>query len=92
MSDFFRPTSISNILNKPIIKLISDAEKIVSNENKVDKQKNKDNDEVVNAFNMVTDELKENKASIDWYRKKHGSIVYSKQNQSNNPEIENQYV
>jgi len=49
----------SKILNKPIIKLISDAEKIVSNENKVDKQKNKDSDEVVNAFNMVTDELKE---------------------------------
>ena len=50
----------SKILNKPIVKLIADAEKIVSNENKVDKQKNKDNDEVVNAFNMVTDELKEN--------------------------------
>ena len=50
----------SKILNKPIIKLISDAEKIVSNENKVDKQKNKDSDEVVNAFNMVTEELKEN--------------------------------
>ena len=45
----------SKILNKPIIKLISDAEKIVSNENKVDKQKNRDSDEVVNAFNMVTD-------------------------------------
>ena len=50
----------SKILNKPIIKLISDAEKMVSTENKFDKQKNKDNDEVVNAFNMVTDELKEN--------------------------------
>ena len=50
----------SVILDKPIIKLISDAEKIVSNENKADKQKNKNSDEVVNAFNMVTDELKEN--------------------------------
>ena len=50
----------SVILDKPIIKLISDAEKIVSNENKTDKQKNKNSDEVVNAFNMVTDELKEN--------------------------------
>jgi len=51
----------SRILNKPIIKLISDAEKIVSNENKIEKQKNnKHTDEVVNAFNMVTDELKEN--------------------------------
>lgn len=51
----------STFLNKPIIKLISDAEKIVSNETKVEKQKNnRDADEVVNAFNMVTEELKEN--------------------------------
>lgn len=49
----------SKVLNKPIIKLISDAEKMVSNE-KIDKKKNKDDDEVVNAFNMVTEELKEN--------------------------------
>ena len=48
----------SKILNKPIIKLISDAEKIVSNENKKDKSKNNE-DEVISAFNMVTDELKE---------------------------------
>ena len=52
---------LSKILNKPIIKLISDAEKIVSNESKIEKQRNnKDTDEVVNAFNMVTEELKEN--------------------------------
>ena len=52
---------ISKILSKPIVKLISDAEKIVSNENKIGKQKNdKNSDEVINAFNMVTDELKEN--------------------------------
>ena len=50
----------SKILSKPIIKLISDAEKMVSDENKIEKQKNKDADEVVNAFNMMTDELKEN--------------------------------
>lgn len=49
----------SRVLNKPIIKLISDAEKMVSNE-KIDKKKNTDDDEVVNAFNMVTEELKEN--------------------------------
>ena len=54
-------TIFSKFLNKPIIKLISDAEKMVSNENKVEKQKsNKNTDEVVNAFNMVTEELKEN--------------------------------
>ena len=52
---------VSKILNKPITKLISDAEKIVSNETKIEKQKNnKNSDEVVNAFNMVTEELKEN--------------------------------
>ena len=51
----------SKFLDRPIIKLISDAEKMVSNENKIEKQKNnKDTDEVVNAFNMMTDELKEN--------------------------------
>ena len=50
----------SKILSRPIIKLISDAEKMVSDENKIEKQKNKDSDEVVNAFNMVTEELKEN--------------------------------
>ena len=52
---------VSRILDKPITKLISDAEKIVSNENKIEKKKNnKNSDEVLNAFNMVTDELKEN--------------------------------
>jgi len=52
---------LDKILNKPIIKLISDAEKIVSNEAIVEKQKNnKNSDEVLNAFNMVTEELKEN--------------------------------
>lgn len=51
---------LSRILSKPIIKLISDAEKMVSDENKIEKQKNKDTDEVVNAFNMMTEELKEN--------------------------------
>ena len=51
----------SKILNKPIIKLISDAKKMVANENKTEKQKNnKNTDEVVSAFNMMTEELKEN--------------------------------
>ena len=51
----------SKFLSKPITKLISDARKIVSDENKIDKQKDNINqDEVLNAFNMVTEELKEN--------------------------------
>ena len=65
----------SKILNKPIIKLISDAEKIVSTENKVDKQKNKDDDEVVNAFNMVTDELKENLNEMTRQKKQIETII-----------------
>ena len=52
---------VSKSLDKPIIKLISDAQKMVSNENKIGKQKNnKNSDGVVSAFNMVTEELKEN--------------------------------
>lgn len=51
---------ISKVLDKPMIKLISDAEKIVSDES-IEKQKNnKNSDEVISAFSMVTDELKEN--------------------------------
>ena len=51
----------SKILNKPIIKLISDAEKIVSNDSKAEKQKgNRNSDDVISAFNMMTEELKEN--------------------------------
>jgi len=51
----------TKIMNKPFVKLISDAKKIVSDENKKDKQnENKNQDDVVNAFNMVTEELKEN--------------------------------
>ena len=65
----------SKILNKPIIKLISDAEKIVSTENKVEKQKNKDDDEVVNAFNMVTDELKENLNEMTRQKKQIETII-----------------
>ena len=65
----------SKILNKPIIKMISDAEKIVSNENKVDKQKNIDDDEVVNAFNMVTVELKENLNEMTRQKKQIETII-----------------
>jgi len=66
----------SRILNKPIVKLISDAEKIVSNENKLEKKKkHKDSDEVVNAFNMVTDELKENLNEMARQKKQIETII-----------------
>ena len=67
---------VSRILNKPITKLISDAEKIVSNENKIEKKKNnKNSDEVVNAFNMVTDELKENLNEMARQKKQIETII-----------------
>ena len=67
---------VSKILNKPITKLISDAEKIVSNETKIEKKKNnKNSDEVVNAFNMVTDELKENLNEMARQKKQIETII-----------------
>ena len=65
----------AKILNKPIVKLISDAKKIVSNENKIDKQIGKDSDEVVNAFNMVTDELKENLNEVTRQKKQIETMI-----------------
>ena len=67
---------VSKILNKPITKLISDAQKIVSNENKIEKKKkSKNSDEVVNAFNMVTDELKENLNEMARQKKQIETII-----------------
>lgn len=63
-------------LNKPITKLISDAEKIVSNETKIEKKKNnKNSDEVVNAFNMVTEELKENLNEVTRQKKQIETMI-----------------
>ena len=69
------PIIFSKFLDKPIIKLITDAEKMVSSENKIDKQKNKDTDEVVNAFNMMTDELKENLNEMTRQKKQIETII-----------------
>ena len=49
---------ISRIINKPIIKLLKDANKVISSNKK--EIKNKNNDEIVDTFNIMTDELKEN--------------------------------
>ena len=66
----------SKVLNKPIIKLISDAEKIVSNDTKMEKQKNNKNvDEVVNAFNMMTQELEENLNEMTRQKKQIETII-----------------
>jgi two-component system, OmpR family, sensor histidine kinase VicK len=66
----------SQILSRPITKLISDAEKMVSNDNKIEKNKNsKDDDEVVNAFNMMTEELKENLNEMTRQKKQIETII-----------------
>ena len=49
---------VSRIINKPIVKLLKDANKVISS-NKKD-LKNKNNDEIVDTFSIMTDELKEN--------------------------------
>ena len=67
---------VSKILDKPITKLISDAQKIVSNDTIMEKKKNnKNSDEVVNAFNMVTDELKENLNEMARQKKQIETII-----------------
>ena len=65
---------VSMFLNRPIVKLISDAEKMVSSENKSQKN-NKKSDEVVNAFNMMTDELKENLNEMTRQKKQIETII-----------------
>ena len=66
----------SQILSRPITKLKSDAEKMVSNDNKIEKNKNsKDDDEVVNAFNMMTEELKENLNEMTRQKKQIETII-----------------
>ena len=65
---------VSMFLNRPIVKLISDAEKMVSNENKTQRN-NKKSDEVVNAFNMMTDELKESLNEMTRQKKQIETII-----------------
>ena len=49
---------ITRLVNKPITKLLKDADKVISVNKK--EKKNKNADEIVDTFNMMTDELKEN--------------------------------
>ncbi len=65
---------VSMFLNRPIVKLISDAEKMVSNENK-SQRNNKKSDEVVNAFNMMTDELRESLNEMTRQKKQIETII-----------------
>ena len=64
---------VSRIINKPIIKLLKDANKVISS-NKKD-LKNKNNDEIVDTFNIMTDELKENLNEMSKQKKQIETII-----------------
>ena len=64
---------MSRIINKPITKLLEDADKVISN-NKKDK-KNKNNDEIIDTFNMMTNELRENLSEMSRQKKQIETII-----------------
>ena len=64
---------MSRIINKPITKLLEDADKVISN-NKKDK-KNKNNDEIIDTFNMMTNELRENLNEMSRQKKQIETII-----------------
>ena len=49
---------VSRMINKPITKLLEDADKVISKNKKG--KRNKNNDEIIDTFNMMTNELREN--------------------------------
>ena len=49
---------VSRMINKPITKLLEDADKVISKNKK--SKRNKNNDEIIDTFNMMTNELREN--------------------------------
>lgn len=64
---------ITKKINKPITKLLKDADKIISNTKK--EKKNKNTDEIVDTFNMMTDELKENLNEMTRQKKQIETII-----------------
>ena len=63
---FFIGVAVSRIINKPITKLLEDADKVISKNKKNKSSKN--NDEIIDTFNMMTNELRENLNEV--YRQK----------------------
>lgn len=63
---------ISRVINKPITKLLQDADKVISN-NKKDKKKK--NDEIIDTFNMMTNELRENLSEMSRQKKQIETII-----------------
>lgn len=64
---------VSRIVNKPITKLLKDADKVISVNKK--EKKNKNADEIVDTFNMMTDELKENLNEMSRQKKQIETII-----------------
>lgn len=64
---------ITRLVNKPITKLLKDADKVISVNKK--EKKNKNADEIVDTFNMMTDELKENLNEMSRQKKQIETII-----------------
>ncbi len=64
---------VSKFVNKPITKLLQDADKIISVNKK--EKKNKNTDEIVDTFNMMTDELKDNLNEMTRQKKQIETII-----------------
>ena len=64
---------MSRLINKPITKLLQDADKVISN-NKKDRKKRK-NDEIIDTFNMMTNELRENLNEMSRQKKQIETII-----------------
>lgn len=63
----------SKLVDKPITKLLKDANKVISTNKK--EKKNKNTDEIVDTFNIMTDELKENLNEMTRQKKQIETII-----------------
>lgn len=66
-------TIVSKFVNKPITKLLEDADKVISGNKKEKKSKN--TDEIVDTFNMMTDELRANLNEMSRQKKQIETII-----------------
>jgi len=64
---------MSRLANRPIVKLLQDADKVISANKK--EKKNKNNDEIVDTFTMMTDELRENLNEMSRQKKQIETIL-----------------
>ena len=64
---------ISRLVNRPITKLLEDADKVISGNKK--EKKNKNTDEIVDTFSMMTDELRENLNEMSRQKKQIETII-----------------